>query len=290
MKLILKLSIISILFILFYEVTGASACTLFSVSYGQKIFFAGNEDKKPINSFLVFDKRGTFGVVYIASPYEEIPLIMNTGINEKGLSFDLNWIPKEKLNPHPERKSFKKPDGWPPIELLREASTVEEVLSKIHTYDWGNSFSHQIHFADKNGDAAVIFPGKDGELTYIRKRKENSYLVSSNFNLGKVNDGNFVTHMFRIGWNRYKTANQMLSKITSESDLTVEYMASILKATNQNNWFAETIYSTIYDLRNLRIYLYRDRNFDSPYVLDVRGELAKTKGYRKVSLNDLMIK
>ena len=264
MKLILKLAVISILFTSFLAVSGASACTLFSVSYGQKVFFAGNEDKKPISSFLVVDKRGTFGVVYIATPWEEYPVMMNTGINERGLSFDLNWIPKEKLNPHPERKNWKKPDGWPPIELLREASTVEEVLSKIFTYNWGNSISHQIHFADKGGDAVVIYPGKDGELTYTRKPTGNSYLVSSNFNLGRVNDGNFITHWFRIGWDRYKTADQMLSKIGSGNDLTIEYLTSILNATRQNNWIAETIYSTIYDLQNLRVYLYYERQFDSP--------------------------
>ena len=189
---------------------------------------------------------------------------------------------------HPERKSFKKPDGWPPIELLREASTVEEVLSKIFTYNWGDAISHQIHFADKNGDAVVIYPGKDGELTYTRKPKGDSYLVSSNFNLGRVNDGNFITHWFRIGWDRYKTADQMLSKIGAENNLTIEYLASILNATSQNNWFAETIHSTIYDLQNLRIYLYTERQFGSPYVLDVADELAKTDGYRKIPLIELI--
>lgn len=288
MKLILKLAVTSILFTSSWAVSGASACTVFSVSYGQKVFLAGNEDKKPIDSFLVVDKRGTFGVVYIATPYEKFPLIINTGINEKGLSFDLNWIPREKLNPHPERKSFKMPDGWPPIELLREASTVDEVLSKIFTYNWGKSISHQIHFADKNGDAVVIYPGKNGELTYTRKPKGNSYLVSSNFNLGKLNEGNSFTHLFRIGWNRYKTADQMLSKIRSENDLTVENLASILKATSQNNWISETIYSTIYDLQNLRMYLYYERQFDSPYVVNVTDELSKTNGYRKVSLKELI--
>jgi hypothetical protein len=290
MKLIMKLALIILLFTTFLAVSLSSACTLFSVSYGQKVFFAGNEDKKPISSFIVLDKRGTFGVVYIGTPREEFPVFMNSGINEKGLSFDLAWIGKEKLNSHPERKSFKKPDGWPPIELLREASTVEEVLSKIFTYNWGDAISHQIHFADKNGDAVVIYPGKDGELTYTRKPKGNSYLVSSNFNLGRVNDGNFITHFFRIGWDRYKTADQMLSKIRAENDLTIEYLTSILDATSQNNWIAETIHSTIYDLQNLRIYLYTERQFGSPYVLDVAGELDKTTEYRKISFKELLDK
>ncbi len=89
------------------------------------------------------------------------PLAVMTGMNEMGLSFDINWIPPEKLTPHPERDS---PDGFE--NPLGEISTVEEVISKLHAYNLGDSISAQIHYADKSGDAAVIYPGPDSELTY----------------------------------------------------------------------------------------------------------------------------
>ena len=79
----------------------------------------------------------------------------------------------------------------------------------------------------------------------------------------------------------------MLSKIDAQNNLTVELMASVLNATHQN-LATQTLYSVVYDLQNLRINLYYDRQFDSPYMLDVKKELAKTTFRRKVSLKNLI--
>jgi len=163
---------------------------------------------------------------------------------------------------------------------MKEVSTVEEVLSVIFTYDWGDSISYQIHFADKSGDAVIIHAGRDGDLTYSRKPKGINYLISTNFNVAKLDQGDWSC------W-RYRTADKMLSKIDIVNDLTVDFMTSVLKATHQNGRW-KTIFSTIFDLKKLRIYLFYNRQFDKPYILDVNEELAKTDRYRKVSLKDLI--
>ena len=72
-----------------------------------------------------------------------------------------------------------------------------------------------------------------------------------------------------------------------QNNLTVEFMVSVLNATHQNS-DSKTLYSVVYDLQNLRISLYYDRQFDSPYILDVKKELAKTSYRRKVSLKALI--
>ena len=280
MKINVKLFIF--LFIPLLIVSKTIACTIFTVSNGETVMFGGNEDQTPNSSFLVVDNSGTFGVVYFATPWKEMPLVMQMGINEMGLCYDANWIPKEKLNPHPERKSQNE---WAVTQLMREASTVEEVISKIFTYNWGNSISYQIHFADKSGDAAVIHPGLDGELTYTRKSKGNGYLISTNFNLAKLDKGNWSSS---YSSDRYKTADKMLSTIGAQNDLTVEFIATVLRATHQRYGRLKTLYSAVYDLQKLRINLYYDRQFDSPYMLDVKKELAKTTFHRKVSLKDLI--
>lgn len=279
MKITVRLFVF--LFIPLLIVSKTIACTIFTASNGETVMFGGNEDQTPNSSFLVVDNGGTFGVVYFATPWKEIPLVMQMGINEKGLCYDANWIPKEKLNPHPERKSQNE---WAVTQLMRGASTVEEVLSKIFTYNWGGSIDYQIHFADKSGDAAVIHPGTNGELTYTRKSKGNGYLISTNFNLAKLDKGNWSGS---YSSDRYKTADKMLSKIDSHNNLTVELMASVLNATHQNS-DSKTLYSVVYDLQNLGIYLYYDRRFESPYILNVKEELAKTTFRRKVSLTDLI--
>ena len=279
MKITVRLFVF--LFIPLLSVSKTIACTIFTASNGETVMFGGNEDQTPNSSFLVVDNGGTFGVVYFATPWKEIPLVMQMGIKEKGLCYDANWIPKEKLNPHPERKSQNE---WAVTQLMRGASTVEEVLSKIFTYNWGGSIDYQIHFADKSGDAAVIHPGTNGELTYTRKSKGNGYLISTNFNLAKLDKGNWSGS---YSSDRYKTADKMLSKIDSHNNLTVELMASVLNATHQNS-DSKTLYSVVYDLQNLGIYLYYDRRFESPYILNVKEELAKTTFRRKVSLTDLI--
>jgi hypothetical protein len=278
MKIIVKLSVFVFLFIPLLVVSKTIACTIITASNGETVMFGGNEDQTPNSSFLVVDNSGTFGVVYFATPWKEMPLVMQMGINEMGLSYDANWIPKEKLNPHPERKSQNE---WAVTQLMKEVSTVEELLSKIFTYNWGNSISYQVHFADKSGDAVVIHPKMDGELTYSRKPKGNGYLVSTNFNLAQLAEGNWSCR-------RYKTADKMLSNMGAQNDLTVEFMASVLKATQRRYGRLKTLYSAVYDLQKLRIYLYYDRQFDVPHVLDVKEELAKTTGTRKVTLTDLV--
>jgi hypothetical protein len=279
MKINVKLFVF--LFIPLLIVSKTIACTIFTVSNGETVMFGGNEDQTPNSSFLVVDNSGTFGVVYFATPWKEMPLVMQMGINEMGLCYDANWIPKEKLNPHPERRPQNE---WAITQLMREASTVEEVLSKIFTYNWGSSISYQVHFADKSGDAAVIHPGTNGELTYTRKSKGNCYLISTNFNLVKLDKGNWSNS---YSSDRYKTADKMLSTMGAKNDLTVEFMASVLNATHQNMRL-KTLYSAVYDLQKLHIYLYYDCQFDSPYMLDVEKELAKTTFRRKVSLTDLI--
>ena len=273
MKIITKLSVFSVLFIPLLIVPLTTACTIFTVSNGENVLFGGNEDQKPNSSFLVVDKSGKFGVVYFATPWKHWPVAMQMGINEKGLCYDANWIPLEKLNPHPEKKTQYE---WAITKIMKESATVDEVLSKIFTYNWKSSISYQIHFADQSGDAAVIHPGKDGELTYSRKPKGNSYLISTNFNLVRLDKGTWSC-------NRYKTADKLLSKRGLQDDLTVDFMVSVLKATQQD-WDYKTIYSAVYDLRNLRIYLYYNRQFDKAHVLDVKKELAKTPYYRQVPL------
>ena len=280
MRINLKLFIF--LFIPLWIVSKTNACTIFTVSNGETVMFGGNEDQTPKSSFLVVDNNGTFGVVYFATPWKKWPLVMHMGINEMGLCYGMNWIPKEKLNPHPERKPQNE---WAVTQLMREASTVEEVLSKTFTYNWGNSISYQIHFADKSGDAAVIHPGTNGELTYTRKSKGNGYLISTNFNLAKLDKGNWSSS---YSSDRYKTADKMLSTIGAQNDLTVEFIATVLKATRRRYSRVKTLYSAVYDLQKLRINLYYDCQFDSPYSLDVKKELAKTTDRRKVFLKDLI--
>jgi hypothetical protein len=254
----------------------AAACTIFTVVRGETVLFCGNEDQEPNSSYIVLDTNGKYGALYFATPWLQWPLVMQSGVNEKGLCYDDNWIPEEALARHPERKT---PNEWIVTLLMKECATVEEVLSKIFTYDWGDSISYQIHFADATGDAVVIHPGEDGELTYTRKPKGDGRLISTNFNLEELKTG---------GWHcdRYETADAMLSRALGGRNVTVAAATDVLMSTHQAGWIS-TIYSTIFDLKAMKAYVFYESGFSSPRVLDIKAEIARAGKGSKRPLGEL---
>ena len=263
-----------ILFLIIFQLTSssiiASACTIFTDSQGDQVFFAGNEDQSPTESYLLVDTEGPIGVVYFATPWQEHPMIPQMGMNEQGLCYDTNWIPNETLNYGTDFTTY---EDWPVPHLMRECSTVEEVLARALETNWGSSISYQMHFADATGDAAVIHPGSDGELTYTRKASGDGYLVSTNFNLERLKSSDYHCE-------RYDTANDMLQ---AEHELTIEFMASILDATHAEGQVS-TIFSAVFDPTGT-IYLYINHRFDSPLTLSVEEQVAG--GARQVPLEEL---
>jgi len=259
----------------------AAACTIFTAVKGKTVLLAGNEDQTSNNSYLVVDPTGKYGVVFFATPTADSPLVMQIGINEKGLSYDINAIPTEKLNHIPNSIQQKE---WMLPALMREVDSVNELLEKFFTYDWGTSIAYQIHIADRFGDAAVIHPGQNGKLSYTRIDKNKGYLVSENFN---VRDTSF--NQFFPG--RYKTADNELKKLPSEQALTQEFMVSILEKTHQEKgWIDPTrsIFSVVFNLNSLDIVFFYESKFDKPYLLNVRSELAKTHEKKIIPLPEVM--
>lgn len=248
-----------------------TACTIFTAVQGKTVLFAANEDQISNNSYLVVDPTGKYGVVFFATPTDDLPLVMQMGINEKGLSYSINAITSEDLS----RPSNAIPQNeWALVALMREASTVKELLDKFFAYDWGSSIAYQIHLADSTGDAAVIHPGTNGKLTYTSIDKSKGYLVSANFNVRDVGLKKYFP-------GRYKTADNELKKLSGENVLTQAYMTSILDKTHQSGgWIVpfRSIFSVVFDLHTLDIVLYYESKFDKPYKLNVHSELAKVQG------------
>jgi penicillin V acylase-like amidase (Ntn superfamily) len=245
-----------------------SACTIFTATKGKTVLFAGNEDQFPNESYLVVDPTGKYGVVFFATSTAEWPLVMQMGINEMGLTYDLNSISKETLVYVPDTIEQKE---WALVQLMREVDSVSEMLDKFFTYNWGNSISYQIHVADRFGDAAVIHPGENGKLTYTRIDKNKGYIISTNFNL---RDDGLKKYLSL----RHRTAEKMLKEISTRDELTPELMADVLKATHQKSgWIdpTKTIYSAVFNLNTMDIHLYYDGKFNTPYFLNVKSELSK---------------
>jgi len=265
----------------FLFISEISACTIFTATKGETVLFAANEDQTSNNSYLVVHPTEKDGVVVFATPTAEWPLVMQMGINERGLSYDINSIPLEKLNPMPDATQQKE---WALVTLMREVGSVNELLDKFFTYDWGTSIAYQIHLADRFGDAAVIHPGHDGKLTYTRIDKNKGYLVSANFNVRDTSFNKFLP-------GRYKTADSELKNLTSEAALTQDFMASVLEKTHQDGGWINpyrSIFSVVFNLNTLDISVYYESKFDTPYLLNVRSELSKTTEKKIIPLPEVI--
>jgi len=205
------------------------------------------------------------------------------GINEKGLSFDANALPKAHLNPHPELPA--PPSEWVVETIMKKAATVEEAIDLAGLYqrgNWGIPLKYQIILADAKGDAVVISARPDGELAFTRKKQGDGYLVSTNFN--RANPENAYSYPC---W-RYDKAVEMLEKVEDENDLTMDYFKSILDAVHGEGASSNTLYSNIFDLRNGIIYLYHWHQYDEVVILNVAEQL--TRGKLCIRISDLFSK
>lgn len=279
-----------------------AACTIISASNANTVLFGGNEDQPPNDSYLVIDKNGVFGVVFFATPIGDHPLIMQMGINEKGLSYDINALPPIKMTPHPEKLSKSETSStaetqlWAIDKLIKESSSVDEVIKNFYRYNWGDEANGQIHFADGSGTSVVFYPNLDGEWKFFKKGRGDKYLITTNFNHARriKESRSFSDRAFSLLLDsKYEIADNLL-KQHQDNNLTVKYLASILNATHRDwilntKYSFKTLFSVVYDLRNLKIFLYYKRNYESPIVFDVRKELLKAENYRKESLDSLII-
>jgi hypothetical protein len=254
-------------------------CSVLTTSNGDKVLFGGNVDTRPEKY------SGTSPYVVVFPPSEEDNMLGSgygfvaigweweeektrhkhfaCGLNEKGLAFGTNGLPESLLNPCPDghqsdSKIFQ-------VAAMRECSSVNCVIEMAKTFDWGDSISMQIHFADATGDAVVISAGKDGELAFTQK--DNQYLVSTNFNRANPENGTYPC------W-RYDTAVKMLE--VCDDDLTIEYIESILDTIHVEGRFVNTVYSYIFDLRTGDCYVYYFHQFDEVVEFNILIELAES--------------
>ncbi|MHA2362557.1 MAG: hypothetical protein ACXAC7_01270 [Candidatus Hodarchaeales archaeon] len=259
-----------------------SACTIFSQAIGETVLFGNNEDHYLNTTFISFTpaQSNHNGFVYLGfivddeTPYD----LPEGGMNDQGLSIDINALPATQLNAHPEKIPYPDDFYWLNY-FLTSFSTVNEVINfySTHGRDYNRSISWQLHFADATGDAVIVSVDQDGEWNFTRKEYE-TYLISTNWNRANPQSGENPC------W-RYDTAKTMLENIDHEDTLTVEAFRDILNAVHQEGEVA-TQYSNVFDLVNQEIYLYSNYTFETMIKFNLEDELAK--GPQKYLIADLL--
>ncbi|MDP4222924.1 MAG: hypothetical protein Q8868_06380 [Bacteroidota bacterium] len=246
-----------------------SGCTVFTISKGGNVFFGGNDDYINPDSYFWVDpgNEKKYGVIWIGQPDN-----VQQGVNEKGLAYDANGLPRVNVNPHSERTPVSGDYTSYPVQIMHECATVMEVINWIKVHQWHSYMHDQMQFADKTGDAVIISAGKDGELVFTRKQAGDGLLVSTNFNV--ANTDNSYSYPC---W-RYVKAQELLGKLLKKSDpITAIDARNVLEAVHVEKGASWTIESMLADLVNGTVYLYYYYQFDHPVVLNVKEELSNPR-------------
>jgi len=245
-----------------------SGCTVFTVSKGDRVFFGGNDDYVNPDSYYWVDPGGArgYGAIWVGPPDN-----VQQGVNEVGLAYDANGLPRVDVNPHLELAPVSGGYSNYPLKILHECATVEEVITWVNTHQWHTYMHDQMQFADASGDAVIISAGADGEVVFTRKPQGDGYLVSTNFNVANPKNGYYPCQ-------RYETATERLAElVTQEGELTEKDAVLVLDAVHVESGASWTIESMVADLPNGIVYLYYFHQFDRPVVLNVAEEIAEAR-------------
>ena len=246
-----------------------AACTVFTFSKGEQVFFGGNNDYVNLDSYYWVDPGNDqrYGAIWIGFPDN-----VQQGINEKGLAYDSNGLPRVDVNPHLERTPVLGSYTSYPIQILHQCATVQEVINWVNSHQWHSFMHDQMHFADITGDAVIISVGKEDEIVFTHKPPGDGFLVSTNFNVANPANG------FGYPCWRYDRATELLREMVNKQELlTARDVAKVLDAVHVEGGSSWTLASLLTDLTHGLVYLYYFYQFDRPVVLDIKEELANPR-------------
>jgi hypothetical protein len=246
----------------------ASACTIFSVAHGGKIFVGNNEDAPysfPDKMWFVPASDRAHGRVCFGWY-----CFAQGGMNDQGLFMDWAVTPNAGTNKS-DKPSF---EGNIVERVLANCTTVEEAVALFQKYAYPGNDAHFL-IADRAG-SSVVGEWIDGRFKPVRK--SGPYQLITNFLLSDPERGNYPCR-------RYATASKMLD---NSGKTTVQGCAAMLKAVSAD-WTdgdsrGGTKYSNVFDLANREVYVYYRRNFDKPIRVNLARELRK--GLHEVDLKE----
>lgn len=183
------------------------------------------------------------------------------GMNERGLFIDINAVSFTGWRDDPEI-----PNANDDIvdQVLANCATLAEVVRFFETHDTYLDYVKYV-VADARGDSAV-FEWLDDKLHVIRRTGD--YQISTNYLSPKEH-----TEI------RYQISKEILS---SQEAPTVDLIRKVLSATAYDVYFAQTLYSTICDLKNRRFYLYHFHYFEEVVEFDLTEELRRGKASHEI--------
>ncbi len=240
----------------------AEACAILTLKDDTTVLMGNNEDwTEPGVIWFVPGKPGRFGRVNVGFRDD----FAQGGMNEQGLAFDAAVVAQVPWEPDPAR-----PTPQNLIEkIMNECATVEQALAYFEAHNCPHLSRSQFLFADATGDSAVVAWLPDSGLS-VARIGEADHLLATN------------TRLRPSGYRcqRFARAEQVLA---TRRDVSLQTVAAVLESIHQRGPGAFTSYSTVYDLRARRVYVYNLANFDEVVRFDLPHELARKRKTRRMA-------
>jgi hypothetical protein len=231
----------------------ADACSMFTLSDGEIVLFANNEDYiEPGVIWFVPDTRDTFARVNLGFKDD----FAQGSMNEKGLCFDAAVVPEIPWTADPAKK-----DTLNLIEvIMNTCASVDEAVALFDQYNCSHLKRSQFMFADATGNCAVVTWDPPGKLSVARKKGTHMLITNDRYAWSGLRDQRFV-----LGERALKGAAQPSLDVCKQT----------LDAMHQCGKSAFTSYSNVFDLKSKQIHLFNLGDFNELVTLDFNEEIKK---------------
>ena len=248
-----------ILLLLLISGSTSIACTGFYINRDGKIYAGNNEDYNNPNTkmWIIPGDHENYGRIYFGLD-DYYP---QGGINEKGLFFDGFATQPLPVNRSEKKLNYTTAFFFNTIqnEILSTCSNVDEVVSFLNKYNLDFLERAILFFGDAHGNSIIV----EGDSIL---RKDKDFQVTTNF---------YQSQTKEVACRRFKTATDMLS---SNKKISVDYCRDILDFTHVEDQNS-TLYSQVYDIKNMKIHIYNFHNYDECVIIDIKEELEKGLTY-----------
>lgn len=258
-----KSMLLALILLLALRVESSLACTLFYAADDSLALAGKNEDWICADQYIWFcpPEDGKHGRVYFGTNIVFDHKEASNGVNDQGLFFGTVFAPG--LSPRDDLTG-EFYQGSLLEKILEECSSMEDALKLMERFNNLQFYANlRVMMGDKRGNSVIVELGRVIEQ-------------NSQFPILPLNDENpcdqfLVTHR----------------ALSEHEDLSVDLFRRILANVHVEGHIgsATTVYSTIYDLKTNKIYLYYFHNFAEEVVLDIDAELSK--GKRNVKIESL---
>lgn len=266
------------------------ACSQLVILDQDSVFFGNNEDANwghPIGGTRIVDaaiffappnpsnKAEKYGAVFVGWYWKGQHTSYQGGMNDLGLCYDMTAVDEEFLEN--EDKLFDLfGDEYFFAKVLNQCANVSEVVELFNNTNF-QGISAQYQFSEANGESVVISPDENGAVFFTYKHEEENYQFSTALANQAFSDEEHSSAAIK----RTRDAAEL---VEDASVINIDLVQDVMMATSQRTgiW---TMYTNIFDAKNLKIYLYYPGQWTEVAEFDLKEELAK--GYHSFLMKDL---